>query len=204
MAQAHGHRPGRQYVLHRALPEQGHHAILRRRTHFSHPVIAAEQGTGQRQMAGHRAHHLQRGLTRAAIAIRARKEQCRRLHSSRRRCTGFQAGEQAIIVGSPPTAPTLIKIEQPTWRQRLQPMHTIPPFIDERLQDLVDSGAQCGFGGLRMRYQHHLLPLRRMTIVPHVHGHGQHATVAQARTLAQNRDLVHVPGIPCRTVDALP
>jgi hypothetical protein len=43
-----------------------------------------------------------------------------------------------------------------------------------------------------------------MAIVPHLHGQGQHATVAQARTLAQNQTLVHVPGIPCRTVDALP
>lgn len=44
----------------------------------------------------------------------------------------------------------------------------------------------------------------RMTIVPHTHRSGQHATVAQARTLAQNQDLVHVPGIPCHSIAALP
>jgi hypothetical protein len=43
-----------------------------------------------------------------------------------------------------------------------------------------------------------------MTIVPHTHRSGQHATVAQARTLAQNQDLVHVPGIPCHSIAALP
>ena len=155
-------------------------------------------------MAGHRAHHQQRGLARSAIAIGSGKEECCRLHTHRHCCTGLQAGEQAIIIGGPPTAPTPIKIEQPQWRQGLQPMHTIHALIDESLQDLLDHRAQCGLRRVRMRYQHHLLPPGRMTIVQDAHREGQHATVAQARTLAQNRGLVHVPGFPCRTVVALP
>ncbi|MNS71313.1 hypothetical protein D3C72_1046790 [compost metagenome] len=146
--------------MHRALPEQGHHHLLRYHTHFGYPVIAAEQGTGQGEMAGHRAHHPQRGFARVTIAIRARQEQRHRLHFNRRIRTGLQAGKQAIIVGGPPTASPLIQIEQPSRRQRLQPAQTVHIFIDDPHKDLVDHRAQCGFGHFEVRHHYPVLPSR--------------------------------------------